>query len=70
MTVFLSALFVFVAIFSFPHHAAQQLAALRYYPSCAWAEAAGAAPIMRGQPGYRPRLDADADGVACEPFPV
>lgn len=37
-----------------------------YYRSCAEARAAGAAPIYRGQPGYRPGLDRDGDGVACE----
>lgn len=29
-------------------------------------EAAGAAPLHRGDPGYRAGLDADGDGVACE----
>ncbi|MFZ3319008.1 excalibur calcium-binding domain-containing protein [Mycobacterium sp.] len=37
-----------------------------YYPNCKAARAAGAAPIYRGQPGYRPGLDRDGDGVACE----
>jgi len=37
-----------------------------YYKNCAEAQAAGAAPIYRGQPGYRPELDGDGDGVACE----
>jgi hypothetical protein len=37
-----------------------------YYANCTAAEAAGAAPIYRGQPGYRPELDGDGDGVACE----
>lgn len=37
-----------------------------YYPNCAAARAAGAAPIRRGQPGYRPGLDRDGDGIACE----
>ena len=37
-----------------------------YYPNCAAARAAGVAPIFRGQPGYRGRLDRDNDGVACE----
>ena len=37
-----------------------------YYASCADARAAGAAPLRRGDPGYRPALDRDADGVACE----
>jgi len=39
-----------------------------YYPNCAAARAAGAAPIMIGHPGYRPELDADGDGIACEPY--
>jgi Excalibur calcium-binding domain len=38
-----------------------------YFPNCAAAEAAGAAPISRGRPGYRPELDRDGDGVACDP---
>jgi hypothetical protein len=38
-----------------------------YYPNCAAVRAAGAAPLYRGQPGYRPGLDGDGDGVACEP---
>jgi hypothetical protein len=37
-----------------------------YYASCAAARAAGAAPLHQGQPGYRPGLDRDHDGVACE----
>jgi hypothetical protein len=37
-----------------------------YYDSCAAAEAAGVAPLRRGRPGYRPALDRDGDGVACE----
>ncbi|WP_444543648.1 excalibur calcium-binding domain-containing protein [Nocardia aobensis] len=28
--------------------------------------AAGAAPLHGGEPGYRPGLDRDGDGVACE----
>jgi excalibur calcium-binding domain-containing protein len=39
-----------------------------YYPSCAAARAAGAAPIYAGRPGYRRGLDADGDGIACEPY--
>jgi Excalibur calcium-binding domain len=41
-------------------------AAPAYYSNCAAAEAAGVAPISRGQPGYRPELDRDGDGVACD----
>ena len=37
-----------------------------YYANCTEAEAAGAAPLHRGHPGYRPELDGDGDGVACE----
>ena len=37
-----------------------------YYANCAAARNAGAAPIYRGEPGYRPALDGDNDGVACE----
>jgi hypothetical protein len=37
-----------------------------YYSSCREAKAAGAAPLYRGDPGYRSRLDRDGDGVACE----
>jgi hypothetical protein len=37
-----------------------------YYANCDAARAAGAAPIMRGEPGYRPGLDRDGDGIACE----
>jgi len=35
---------------------------------CGEARAAGAAPIYRGQPGYRPEMDSDGDGIACEPY--
>ena len=37
-----------------------------YYKNCSEARAAGAAPIYQGQPGYRPGLDRDGDGIACE----
>jgi micrococcal nuclease len=37
-----------------------------YYPDCKAARAAGAAPIHAGEPGYRPKLDGNSDGVACE----
>ncbi|PZU02215.1 MAG: deoxyribonuclease [Gordonia sp. (in: high G+C Gram-positive bacteria)] len=37
-----------------------------YYPDCAAAKAAGAAPISAGEPGYRPGLDGDRDGIACD----
>lgn len=38
-----------------------------YFRGCAEAWAAGAAPIFRGQPGYRADMDGDGDGIACEP---
>ncbi|MEF2975743.1 excalibur calcium-binding domain-containing protein [Subtercola sp. YIM 133946] len=40
-----------------------------YYANCTAAWQAGAAPIRRGQPGYRSALDRDNDGVACEVRP-
>lgn len=39
-----------------------------YYANCSAARAAGAAPIYRGEAGYRAPLDRDNDGVACEPY--
>jgi hypothetical protein len=39
-----------------------------YYPGCNAARAAGVAPIYEGEPGYRPELDGDSDGIACEPL--
>jgi hypothetical protein len=37
-----------------------------YYANCAAVRAAGKAPLHRGDPGYRPALDRDSDGIACE----
>ena len=37
-----------------------------YYANCTEAKAAGAAPLYRGDPGYRAKLDRDHDGIACE----
>lgn len=37
-----------------------------YFENCDAARAAGAAPVRRGDPGYRRGLDRDDDGVACE----
>jgi endonuclease YncB( thermonuclease family) len=39
-----------------------------YFRNCKEAWAAGAAPLRRGQPGYRPEMDGDDDGIACEPY--
>ena len=36
------------------------------YESCAAAQAAGAAPVHAGDPGYGRHLDRDGDGTACE----
>ncbi|WP_255795329.1 excalibur calcium-binding domain-containing protein [Mycobacteroides abscessus] len=36
------------------------------YGSCKEAHADGAYNIKKGEPGYRPKLDRDNDGVACE----
>ncbi|MGY2732637.1 excalibur calcium-binding domain-containing protein [Sphingomonas sp. UYP23] len=35
---------------------------------CNAARAAGTAPIYAGEPGYRPKMDGDSDGIACEPI--
>ena len=37
-----------------------------YFANCSAARAAGRENIRRGEPGYRPALDRDNDGVACE----
>lgn len=37
-----------------------------YYKNCDAVRAAGKAPLYRGEPGYRPPLDRDNDGIACE----
>lgn len=39
-----------------------------YYGNCDAARAAGVAPLHVGEPGYREPLDADGDGIACEPY--
>jgi micrococcal nuclease len=71
------AAFVYAGLFLVGHfNEAMELAAQSrsvpvsnvYYPNCAAARAAGAAPIIVGHPGYRPELDADGDGIACEPY--
>lgn len=70
------AAFVYAALYLISHFkeamdlAAQSRSAPSsvYYPNCAAARAAGAAPITIGRPGYRPELDSDNDGVACEPY--
>lgn len=37
-----------------------------YYENCDAVRAAGKAPLHRGEPGYRPGLDRDRDGTACD----
>ena len=37
-----------------------------YFANCTAARAAGYENIRRGRPGYRPALDRDNDGIACE----
>ena len=37
-----------------------------YFPNCASARAAGAAPVLAGQAGYGRHLDRDGDGIGCE----
>jgi Excalibur calcium-binding domain len=51
------------AVFAEPAPAPQ---APTYFENCDAARAAGAAPVMRGDPGYARRLDRDHDGIGCE----
>lgn len=37
-----------------------------YFANCDAARSAGAAPLYRGEPGYRAELDRDGDGKACD----
>jgi hypothetical protein len=37
-----------------------------FYANCSAVEAAGAAPIRQGEPGYSRKLDRDGDGIACD----
>jgi hypothetical protein len=39
-----------------------------HWSGCDEARAAGTAPIHVGEPGYRPGMDGDGDGIACEPY--
>lgn len=38
----------------------------RAFANCTAARAAGAAPVLRGDPGYGSHLDRDNDGVGCK----
>ena len=48
----------------------RELLSLRpvFYQTCREAFQDGRVNMRRGEPGYRPELDADQDGLACEPF--
>jgi len=39
-----------------------------YFSNCTEARDAGYENIAQGDPGYRPELDRDGDGLACEPY--
>ena len=39
-----------------------------YWSGCNDARAAGVTPLHFGEPGYRPEMDGDGDGIACEPY--
>ncbi|WP_457090743.1 excalibur calcium-binding domain-containing protein [Microvirga sp. P5_D2] len=39
------------------------------FRSCAEARRIGVTPLYRGFAGYQAALDADKDGIACEPYP-
>jgi endonuclease YncB( thermonuclease family) len=51
-----------------PAAPSQASASVVYYRNCDEALAAGVAPLRLGEAGYRPEMDGDSDGVACEPF--
>jgi hypothetical protein len=40
----------------------------RYFRTCREAHLAGVYSIPRSSKAYRPALDADGDGLACEPY--
>jgi Excalibur calcium-binding domain len=48
------------------YEAPQRPSGVGYYPNCAAARSAGAAPVMAGEPGYGRHLDRDGDGIGCE----
>ena len=39
-----------------------------HYAGCNEVRAAGKAPLLAGQAGYREDMDGDRDGIACEPI--
>jgi hypothetical protein len=52
--------------YSSAYEAAPPLSSSEYYANCSEARAAGAAPLLAGEPGYHTGLDRDGDGIACE----
>ena len=66
--VVLGSAFTFATVWTMLEPAESPSVSRAYYPNCAAARSAGAAPIRAGEPGYREALDADDDGVACEPY--
>lgn len=55
-------------VLSAPGRAAAPAPSTTYFRNCREAWAAGAAPLRRGEPGYRAEMDGDGDGIACEPY--
>ena len=39
-----------------------------YYSGCDDGRAAGVALLYADEPGYRPEMDGDSDGIAWEPY--
>ena len=46
----------------------QLLPADSWFANCDDVRSAGVAPLYAGEPGYRPEMDGDGDGIACEPY--
>lgn len=40
----------------------------RHFSGCNDARAEGYESIARNEPSYRPEMDGDGDGIACEPY--
>ena len=65
---------MFAGVFTFTGPSAAPLASEPsmegpvYYSDCNAVRAAGKAPLLIGQPGYRSTMDGDGDGIACEPY--
>ncbi|MFC6617957.1 excalibur calcium-binding domain-containing protein [Deinococcus radiophilus] len=49
-----------------PLAATEEVPAEVYFANCSEAEAAGYSNMTPSDPGYRPKLDGDSDGLACE----